>query len=207
MGGWQLQTCASQDLNSKSNLWGFLKMTKENNPGPWIMLGDFNEVRNASERLNSDFNIAGAASKLDRALVCREFMDKWPDASLTAWLRVIFDHCPITLKCSSVDFGSKPFRFFNSWIGREGVMAIIEGALKIPVSLARPDAVLAAKLKNVKFALKKWTVVLCNREEKHADSLRVHLNNIDTMAELIGLNSYENEEGWLQRQNCWRWKN
>ncbi|KAJ0577331.1 hypothetical protein HanIR_Chr05g0234761 [Helianthus annuus] len=35
------------------------------------------------------------------------------------------DHNPITVSTSVCNFGSIPFRFYNSWIGREGLDRVV----------------------------------------------------------------------------------
>ncbi|KAJ0927692.1 putative AP endonuclease 1, Endonuclease/exonuclease/phosphatase superfamily [Helianthus annuus] len=47
-------------------------------------------------------------SKLDRILVCDGFMDKWPNAKLTALPREKLDHRPLILQVNSDDFGPSP---------------------------------------------------------------------------------------------------
>ncbi|KAD5317992.1 hypothetical protein E3N88_17938 [Mikania micrantha] len=53
---------APQDLNGKQMLWDKLGDLMNYRSGVWILLGDFNEVRNAFERLNSEFNFQGASN-------------------------------------------------------------------------------------------------------------------------------------------------
>lgn len=68
-------------------------------------------------------------SKLDRVLVCDRFLSAWPDANLTALEKDVSDHSPIVLSFSANGFGPIPFRFFNSWIGLEGVDEIVAEGL------------------------------------------------------------------------------
>lgn len=64
-------------------------------------------------------------SKLDRFLVCPNFVSQFPNSSVTALPRELSDHCPILLTTSYADFGKTPFRFFNSWMLREGFDDIV----------------------------------------------------------------------------------
>lgn len=50
-------------------------------------------------------------SKLDRFLVCSDFLSIFPNVVVTALPRETSDHCPILLSTTSLDFGPTPFRF------------------------------------------------------------------------------------------------
>ncbi|GKA50747.1 RNA-directed DNA polymerase, eukaryota [Tanacetum coccineum] len=57
------------------------------------------------------------SSKLDRFMVSPVFFDFWKDAHVKVMCRSFSDHCPILLKVESLNFGPKPFRVFDKWIG------------------------------------------------------------------------------------------
>nr|KAJ0196618.1 hypothetical protein LSAT_V11C700361550 [Lactuca sativa] len=86
-------------------------------------------------------------SKLDRFQVCKNFMEIFPNVSAIALPRELSDHCPITLRTADVDFGKAPFRFFNSWMKREGCEHIIRETWEKFRGYGTPDAYLAAKLR------------------------------------------------------------
>ncbi|XP_076958129.1 uncharacterized protein LOC143633769 [Bidens hawaiensis] len=54
-------------------------------------------------------------SKIDRVLVCSNFISKWPNAFLRAFPRERSDHTPLVLSLVDTNFGPKPFR----WLLRE----------------------------------------------------------------------------------------
>ena len=56
-----------------------------------------------------------------------------------------------------VDFGPKPFRFFNIWLDKWDIGQIVENAWKKEVRSRRPDCRLRDKLKNIKNDLRKWS--------------------------------------------------
>ncbi|KAK1422577.1 hypothetical protein QVD17_17860 [Tagetes erecta] len=134
------------------------------------------------------------ASKIDRVLVCNDFHDKWPEAILTAWPRYLSDHSPLTLVTSSVDLGPKPFRFFSSWLDMPGFNEVVTRALIKPIFASRPDSCLAAKLKNVKAALKVWIPQqkMIENELIHNNAIKLH--TLDIIAELFGLTEEESKE-------------
>ncbi|KAL8532061.1 hypothetical protein ACS0TY_008607 [Phlomoides rotata] len=54
-------------------------------------------------------------SRLDRIMVNKEWMWKWPDLSLRSLGRTFSDHCPLVIKHVIVEWGHKPFKYFNGW--------------------------------------------------------------------------------------------
>nr|GEX57195.1 RNA-directed DNA polymerase, eukaryota, reverse transcriptase zinc-binding domain protein [Tanacetum cinerariifolium] len=59
-------------------------------------------------------------SKLDRFLVSHLVMDSSPDFKVTALLSGWSDHTPLLLHYEKDDNGSVPFKFFHSWLKRDG---------------------------------------------------------------------------------------
>lgn len=97
----------------------------------------------------------GKLSKLDRFLVCDNFMECFPGSSVTALAREFSDHCPIMLKTSCEDFGPRPFRFFNSWMLKAGFQDVVSEAWRKFRGYGNGDAFLAAKLRFLKKEIKK----------------------------------------------------
>ncbi|XP_071739026.1 uncharacterized protein [Rutidosis leptorrhynchoides] len=58
-------------------------------------------------------------SKLDRFLVLESCIESWVDLVACTIDRKYSDHCPIILKDSNNDFGSRPVRIFKSWFEDE----------------------------------------------------------------------------------------
>lgn len=96
-------------------------------------------------------------SKLDRFLVSEEFLSKWPGASVMTLDRKFSGHSPICLKVTEVDFGPKPFRFFNVWAESKDFVDIVKDAWNTQTLSMEPDKILRDKLKNVKIALRAWS--------------------------------------------------
>lgn len=59
-------------------------------------------------------------SKLDRILVYSNFITMQPMSTVDVLDREYSYHAPIVLKPSCQDFGPPSFRFFNSWLLRDG---------------------------------------------------------------------------------------
>ncbi|XP_022031553.1 uncharacterized protein LOC110932535 [Helianthus annuus] len=151
---------APQSVVAKKALWDEILALSVGVSGKWIILGDFNAVRDPSERKNSKFKVGCAKnfnefinqaglleyemkgkrftcirehgkklSKTDRILVCPEFFNKWPVATLRALSSKFSDHCPLILTISDKNFGPKPFRVFNSWFDQPGFGDLVESAV------------------------------------------------------------------------------
>ncbi|XP_071687285.1 uncharacterized protein [Rutidosis leptorrhynchoides] len=97
-------------------------------------------------------------SKIDRFLVNNSFLRLWEDLSVNALDRHLSDHCPLVLRDKLIDYGPKPFKVFDEWLNCEGIDKIILDAWGQPIRGSRKDYIFRDKLKNVKFALKEWSI-------------------------------------------------
>ncbi|GKC46245.1 RNA-directed DNA polymerase, eukaryota [Tanacetum coccineum] len=57
------------------------------------------------------------ASKLDRYLVSNSFFNSWKDVSVSVLCCSFSDRWPILLKVGLLDFGPRPFKVFEKWVG------------------------------------------------------------------------------------------
>ncbi|GKB72076.1 RNA-directed DNA polymerase, eukaryota, partial [Tanacetum coccineum] len=97
--------------------------------GPLVTMGDFNEVREAGERLGSVFNKRQAEVFndfiLDSYLIdipLGGYNYTWTDK---CHIGERYDHRPILLKESEVDYGPTPFWFFHSWLDMGGFHKLV----------------------------------------------------------------------------------
>ncbi|GJX03142.1 putative RNA-directed DNA polymerase [Tanacetum coccineum] len=67
-------------------------------------------------------------SKLDRFLVSEEFQRIWRNIGSVALDRKLSDHCPIVLLDKGLDFGPKPFRFFDAWMEETDFQELVRNA-------------------------------------------------------------------------------
>lgn len=136
---------------------------------------------------NSDLKL----SKLDRFLVCPTFLNILPHAAVTALPREISDHCPILLSTSYKDYGPTPFRFFNSWMCRDGFEQAFISSWNNFVGYGTPDMYLAAKLRHIKKGLKNWRAKEHPREEGELLRLKKRVHQLDIDAESRQLTEQE----------------
>ncbi|GJT80736.1 RNA-directed DNA polymerase, eukaryota [Tanacetum coccineum] len=73
----------------------------------------------------------GKASKLDRFLVSPSFFDCWKDTSVSVLCRTLSDHCPLLHKVNSPNFGPKPYRVFDKWLGVVRLPSLLTWCLKL----------------------------------------------------------------------------
>ncbi|XP_076957750.1 uncharacterized protein LOC143633313 [Bidens hawaiensis] len=194
-----------------------------------VLTGDFNEVQDASERLNSEFLASSAEvfnafiseaelceyqmgggnftyvsdradkfKKIDRFLVCKEFMSTWPLASLSVLVKGFSDHKPLFLSMIPTNFRHIPFRFFNSWSEMPGFTEFVEnqsGRFRFngPANLA-----LATKLRWLKKRIKKWLELKRRELNREYDNKKRKVVELEIIAEQRPLLPHEMEE----RSDC-----
>ncbi|GJV62073.1 hypothetical protein Tco_1468173 [Tanacetum coccineum] len=99
---------------------------------------DINVIRRCDDRLNSQINVREM----------NDFNEFINDARLV--------EVPIgVLKDIEMDFGPKPFRFFDVWLEEMDIEQIVENAWKKSTRSRRPDCMFKDKLKNVKDEIRK----------------------------------------------------
>ncbi|MFS8008207.1 putative Endonuclease/exonuclease/phosphatase superfamily [Helianthus anomalus] len=84
-------------------------------------------------------------SKIDRVFFCHEFQNKWSDASLCRLPHRFSDHNPLLLLVADLNYGPKPFRFFNSWFEKPNFEMVVAQALESPVFEGPTNLVLMAQ--------------------------------------------------------------
>ncbi|PWA84778.1 RNA-directed DNA polymerase, eukaryota [Artemisia annua] len=118
-------------------------------------------------------------SKLDRFLISQHVMDVFTDVKVTALPRGWSDHTPIMLHCDKVVYGPIPFKFFHSWLQRDGFNDCIKMAYN-ECSLINPHMPLHQKLKVIKEHIKCWTQQVKNVEIDRKHEIISKINNIET---------------------------
>ncbi|GJX03963.1 putative RNA-directed DNA polymerase [Tanacetum coccineum] len=138
-------------------------------------------------------------SKLDRFMVSQNFFDIWNDASVSVLCRTLSDHCPIILKVGRPNFGPKPFKVFDKWIGDAGFLVVISNAWASNFGHVTPDLKLKNKLKSLRLAIKSWTSSQIMTQKQVKEDLLRSLMEWDIKAEAGQINSIdvEKREEWL----------
>ncbi|KAJ0527046.1 putative RNA-directed DNA polymerase [Helianthus annuus] len=132
-------------------------------------------------------------SKIDRVLVCEDFMCLWPYAKCIALNRYLSDHSPILLSCSTLDFGPPPFRFYNSWLDIPGIEDVVNNTVGLQQLNSDEFGFLRDLLKSLKSNIKEWRSKGKQEEEKILKSTLDEIEAIDVKAKFVGLNDTEKE--------------
>ncbi|KAJ0533359.1 putative RNA-directed DNA polymerase [Helianthus annuus] len=133
-------------------------------------------------------------SKLDRFLVSRDFMGKWPAASCMALSNMASDHCPILLSTVQADYGKIPSRMFNSWFEIPGAVDHVLQLLGSFHFEGLPDLALDVKMKWVKRRLKEWIGARKAEMDNAYTSKLKRLESLEIAAEQRSLKQNEIEE-------------
>ncbi|KAJ0488356.1 putative Endonuclease/exonuclease/phosphatase superfamily [Helianthus annuus] len=105
-------------------------------------------------------------SKIDRVLVCSNFFNKWPEASLRVLHNLHSDHRPLLLSLSSLNFGHKPFRLFNSWLHKDGFDEVVRSVAASFSFDGEPDLFLTKKLAFIRSKIKTWRDEMIKKGER-----------------------------------------
>nr|GEX45763.1 transposon TX1 uncharacterized [Tanacetum cinerariifolium] len=81
--------------------------------------GENKDVRNEQERYGSSFNSI-EADHFNAFIESTDVTNLLLDIRITALDRLWSDHNPILLQVEKIDFGPPPFKFYNSWLSRDG---------------------------------------------------------------------------------------
>nr|XP_043611732.1 uncharacterized protein LOC122583387 [Erigeron canadensis] len=137
-------------------------------------------------------------SKIYRVLVGNEVMDKWPNATLRALPRGLSDRNPLLLKIKNVNYGPKPFRFFNSWLDKGELEEVVHKAVESFVYNGPADLKLILKLKHTKKHVKQWREESKVKDEEEMAKSKKELEEIDL---LLKEREISDEECWI-RTKC-----
>ncbi|GKV24110.1 hypothetical protein SLEP1_g33762 [Rubroshorea leprosula] len=155
-------------------------------------------------------------SKIDRFLVSEDWLLRWPDVKQWGLKRSVSDHCPVLLKNERMDWGPKPFKFFDAWLQDPGCKELIR---KTRISSAVEGWYgfrLKEKLKSTKKALKEWSRKVVLEVDKKIMEAESVIAQLDERGEYVQLSPIEIEmrrSSFLQlwnnlklKENMWQQK-
>ncbi|XP_073051333.1 uncharacterized protein [Primulina eburnea] len=173
---------ASCDYVQRRDLWDSLLLVK---PvlGPWLVDGDFNVVRDASECLGSrggmlllmdelntfildswliDASFEGSSftwtnktiwKQLNRVFVSVDWDDHFSSLQVELLARPVSDHCPLLVTAPVFARGPSSFRFQRMWVRHHGFLQTVRLNWNLPCSLSGMPR-LFAKMKRLKHHLR-----------------------------------------------------
>ncbi|XP_022041306.1 uncharacterized protein LOC110943883 [Helianthus annuus] len=133
-------------------------------------------------------------SKIDKVLVCNEFMNRWPTEKFEALTRNLSDHSPLSLVYSSPDFGPIPFRFYNSWVELHGIEEVVDKVLGEYGDVSNSVKEVAGMLKRLKGDIKQWRRETKLRVDKELHENKKAVEDIVKMAKTRSLTRMEKEK-------------
>ncbi|PWA97953.1 RNA-directed DNA polymerase, eukaryota, Reverse transcriptase zinc-binding domain protein [Artemisia annua] len=187
---------APKKTTKKRALWDRLRGVIDSKPVMWILLGDFNaeyQMRDYKFTFLAGKDNGFKMSKIDRVLVCQDFFNRWPLACLRALPRGLSDHCPLLLSLEDSNYGAKPFRWFNSWLDREGCVDIVSNSLISCAFEGPADIVIIKKLNFLRGVLKEWWSSILKTEGEALANLKEDIEKFERIMEERDL---AEEETW-----------
>ncbi|GKV28743.1 hypothetical protein SLEP1_g37755 [Rubroshorea leprosula] len=166
-------------VTGKRALWEELQHLISSRNGNWCLAGDFNAVRSIEERAGCWFSV-------------------WGDVKQWGLRRSVSDHCPILLKEEKIDWGPKPFKFFDAWLEQPDCKEIIRTAWNSCEINGGKGYKLKEKLKMTKKALKDWSSKSMADVDRKISESEMTIAEIDEQGEKSTLSDTDIEK----RRNC-----
>jgi hypothetical protein len=94
--------------------------------------------------------------QLDWFFTTCEWTLRFPNTMVFPLSKSTSDHTPCVVSISTSIPKAKIFRFENIWLEQPGFMDVVRKAWELPTHKNNVSSVLAAKFKNLRYALKKW---------------------------------------------------
>jgi len=135
---------APSDHRGRLIVWDQLRALKQHIKFPFMLMGDFNEVIAIAERKGASQLTVGmrelsgllqdlqfidldidqkftwmrknAASRIDRILVTKEFVEQFQNLRVRCKNRMLSDHTPLVIFTSETVWGPCPFRTLDIWL-------------------------------------------------------------------------------------------
>jgi len=118
-------------------------------------------------------------SRLDRVLVSETWMQKWPGTTQFVHSKQVSDHCALVVKNKLVDWGPKPFRYFDVWQNEAGFKQVVKSAWDLDIGCGNPLEKVKLKLKEVKKEVKSWVVEAFNSDKLKEQQLLHEIDALD----------------------------
>ena len=177
---------APNDVEGKKQLWEELLCLKDRFRDPWCIGGDFNAVRNISERRGCSVrsicmenfenfiekadlvdlpmsgrrftwsNPQGNMSRLDRFLVSPEWLSIFCNLSQIGLSKSCSDHIPIQLGVDEKDWGPRPFRALDCWNFHANFLPLVKEKWENTIVNGWAGFKIHRKLRVVRGALAEW---------------------------------------------------
>ncbi|GKV31769.1 hypothetical protein SLEP1_g40435 [Rubroshorea leprosula] len=138
-------------------------------------------------------------SRLDRFLLSEDWCLKWGDLKQWGLKRTNSDHCPILMKNLTIDWGPKPFRFFDVWLNSPGCKEIVEEVWSSTLTSGWYGYRLKEKLNATKKALKVWSRNMVSKTDSNIKRYEEAIAVIDLKGEVAPLSEEEMGDKYMEQ--------
>ncbi|XP_020236162.1 uncharacterized protein LOC109815778 [Cajanus cajan] len=95
-------------------------------------------------------------SRIDRVLVLLGWLERWPRVAQLVLNRGISDQCTILMRNREIDWGPKPWRFFNFWLNDSECRELVSRTWADTEVVGWAAFIVKEKLKAIKCQVKNW---------------------------------------------------
>ncbi|GKV42979.1 hypothetical protein SLEP1_g50328 [Rubroshorea leprosula] len=148
-------------------------------------------------------------SRLDRFLLSEQWGLNWGDVKQWGLKRTIADHSPILLKNQTIDWGPKPFQFFDMWIEIPEFKELVRRTWRSTEITGWHGYRLKEKLKETKNVLKVWSKSIMPEVDSNIQKCKESIAALDLKAETSALSAEEvdlRKNSFLQLWRCQKMK-
>ncbi|KAL5169552.1 putative plastid-lipid-associated protein 11, chloroplastic [Glycine soja] len=169
----------------------------------WISEMELHDVRCLGSNFTWFRPNGSAKSRLDRFLVCDQWLSLWPNTSQHVLQRDFSDHCPLILKTKMVDWGLKPFRVVDWWLNQKGYHSMIKEAWTADQQGGWGGIALKNKLRNLRYSIKQWSKEKGDIKANKIQQLKQKLANLENIASHRTLSESEVQTKRALQQELW----
>lgn len=120
--------------------------------------------------------------RLDRVFINLCWDELLPNTILSSLTRSTSDHVPLKIEISTSVPRAKIFRFENYWIHSPGSSDVVSSAWACQPTSGNPSALIAAKLKKMRSAIRAWRKIFTHISQQETDC-RIAINLLDYVEE------------------------
>jgi hypothetical protein len=99
---------------------------------------------------------------LDWFFTSADWISHYPNSVVLPLANTASDHVPCVVNIDTVIPKANIFRFENFWVNQPGFMDCVQSAWSQPSKKSYSSAIIAGKLKSLRYSLKKWHLSLSN---------------------------------------------
>ncbi|GKV53298.1 hypothetical protein SLEP1_g59830, partial [Rubroshorea leprosula] len=167
------------DLRIAERIWAFAKE---------IRVGDHGNEAEVIQKLRDMEERDRELHRTSKVFVVINWCLNWGDVKQWGLKKAMSDHCPILLKNQIIDWGPKPFRFFDVWFDSPGLKELVSETWKSTVISGWHGYRFKEKMKETKKVLKEWSKTMVSETDLIIKKCKDSIADIDIKGETANLN-------------------